>query len=62
MSWLPDAAKAGATFAEGFKVEKVLFDDKGGRKQLPVSKESGRRGIPKVGLTDRYLDEQFDRL
>lgn len=26
-SWLPDAAKAGAQFMEGFHVEKVLFDE-----------------------------------
>ncbi|KAH6896981.1 hypothetical protein B0T10DRAFT_556827 [Thelonectria olida] len=28
-SWLPDAAKAGAQFMEGFHVEKVLFDEDG---------------------------------
>ncbi|KAH8595718.1 long chain fatty alcohol oxidase-like protein [Bisporella sp. PMI_857] len=32
MTWLPDAAKAGAKFVEGFKVEKVLFDESNGRK------------------------------
>lgn len=31
-SWLADAAKAGATFMEGFRVDKVLFDNtKGGQ-------------------------------
>lgn len=28
--WLPDAAKAGAEFVEGYEVEKVLFDEKSG--------------------------------
>ena len=32
ISWLPDAAKSGATFAEGFKVERVLFEDINGQK------------------------------
>jgi len=32
MTWLPDAAKAGAKFAEGFKVDKVLFDESSGTK------------------------------
>jgi len=27
VSWLPDAARAGAKFAEGFQVERVLFDE-----------------------------------
>lgn len=33
VSWLPDAARAGATFAEGFKVENVLFEMVGGQKK-----------------------------
>jgi hypothetical protein len=33
VSWLPDAAKAGAKFVEGFKIERVLFDDSNGRKK-----------------------------
>lgn len=28
VSWLPDAARAGARFVEGYKVSRVLFDDK----------------------------------
>ena len=32
MTWLPDAAKAGATFAEGFKVENVIFENVKGQK------------------------------
>lgn len=32
VTWLPDAAKNGATFAEGFKVEKVLFENIKGQK------------------------------
>ena len=32
MTWLPDAARSGATFAEGFKVETVLFEDIDGQK------------------------------
>ena len=31
VSFLPDAAKAGAQFIEGFNVEKVLFDDSDGK-------------------------------
>lgn len=31
--WFPDAARAGANFAEGFKVKKVLFDKKDGKKK-----------------------------
>ncbi|PSR80797.1 hypothetical protein BD289DRAFT_484775 [Coniella lustricola] len=31
--WFPDAARAGATFAEGFKVQRVLFDEKKGKKR-----------------------------
>jgi hypothetical protein len=31
-SWLPDAAECGAKFAEGFKVDKILFEYRGGRK------------------------------
>ncbi|KAL2073563.1 hypothetical protein VTL71DRAFT_10889 [Oculimacula yallundae] len=32
VSWLPDAQRAGAKFAEGFNVEKVLFENVGGKK------------------------------
>lgn len=32
MSFLPDAARAGAHFVEGLQVEKVLFDERNGRK------------------------------
>ncbi|KAG4417883.1 hypothetical protein IFR04_008937 [Cadophora malorum] len=32
VSWLPDAQRAGAKFAEGFNVEKVLFETVGGKK------------------------------
>jgi choline dehydrogenase-like flavoprotein len=31
-SWLPDASKAGAKFMEGFDVQKVLFEEKDGKK------------------------------
>lgn len=31
-TWLPDAAKAGATFLEGYKVNRVLFDQKSGER------------------------------
>ncbi|KAJ5819001.1 Alcohol dehydrogenase long-chain fatty [Penicillium riverlandense] len=31
-SWLADAAKAGATFAEGFRADKVLFTQVGGKR------------------------------
>ncbi len=32
VSWLPDAARAGAQFIEGFDVEKVLFEERGRQK------------------------------
>jgi choline dehydrogenase-like flavoprotein len=32
VSWLPDAARAGATFLEGFDVQKVLFTEENGKK------------------------------
>ncbi|KAI9701119.1 MAG: hypothetical protein M1836_001788 [Candelina mexicana] len=32
VSWLPDAARAGAQFIEGFDVEKVIFEGRGGQK------------------------------
>lgn len=32
VTWLPDAAKAGAKFVEGFQVEKVIFDETSGKK------------------------------
>ncbi|KAL3424760.1 long chain fatty alcohol oxidase [Phlyctema vagabunda] len=40
VTWLPDAAKAGAKFMEGFQVDKVLFDDSNGTK-----KATGVQGI-----------------
>jgi hypothetical protein len=33
VSWLPDAAKAGAKFVEGFKVDRVIFDESSGKKK-----------------------------
>lgn len=33
VTWLPDAARAGAKFVEGFKVARVLFDQSGGTKK-----------------------------
>jgi len=32
VTWLPDAANAGAKFMEGFQVDRVLFDEASGRK------------------------------
>jgi choline dehydrogenase-like flavoprotein len=32
VSWLPDAARAGAIFVEGFDVRKVLFEERDGKK------------------------------
>ncbi|KAF2461906.1 putative long chain fatty alcohol oxidase [Lineolata rhizophorae] len=32
VTWLPDAARAGAKFIEGFDVEKMLFEDRNGMK------------------------------
>lgn len=36
VSWLPDAAKAGAEFIEGFKVDRVIFDEIDGNKAVGV--------------------------
>jgi choline dehydrogenase-like flavoprotein len=33
VSWLPDAAKAGAKFVEGYKVDRVIFDESNGKKK-----------------------------
>jgi choline dehydrogenase-like flavoprotein len=33
VSWLPDAAKSGAHFVEGFKIDRVLFDQANGKKK-----------------------------
>ncbi len=33
VSWLPDAAKAGAKFVEGLKIDRVLFDESSGTKK-----------------------------
>lgn len=33
VSWLPDAAKAGAKFVEGFKIDRVIFDTSDGKKK-----------------------------
>lgn len=40
MTWLPDAAKAGAKFVEGFKVDHVIFDESSG-----VKKATGVQGV-----------------
>lgn len=40
ITWLPDAAKAGATFMEGLQVERILFDDTKSRR-----KAIGAQGI-----------------
>ncbi|RDL40582.1 Long chain fatty alcohol oxidase-like protein [Venustampulla echinocandica] len=36
VSWLPDAAKAGAKFVEGFRVDRVLFDKSNSTKAIGV--------------------------
>lgn len=33
VAWLPDAAKAGAKFIEGFEIHHVIFDEEGGTKR-----------------------------
>jgi choline dehydrogenase-like flavoprotein len=62
VSWLPDAARAGAKFAEGFKVERVLFEDEGGvRKAIGVkglwTSRNARGGVdgPLGGRTQREV-------
>ncbi|KAF4629884.1 hypothetical protein G7Y89_g8259 [Cudoniella acicularis] len=36
ISWLPDAARAGAKFVEGFQVDRVLFDESNSTKAIGV--------------------------
>ncbi|KFY10153.1 hypothetical protein V492_05166 [Pseudogymnoascus sp. VKM F-4246] len=46
--WLPDAARAGAQFIEGYQVERVLFENRGGKKTA-------------VGVTGLWTKEGVER-
>lgn len=60
-SWLPDAAKAGARFVEGFTVERVIFDAEAGVKTAMgvqgrwVSRSRAGVDGPASGQTEREL-------
>lgn len=56
VSFLPDSAKAGAKFIEGFEADKVLFDDVAGKKVATGIKGRWRSrdqngGVSEVGIT-----------
>jgi choline dehydrogenase-like flavoprotein len=51
VSWLPDAQRAGARFAEGFEVERVLFETVGN-----VKKAVGVKGVWKSRNKDGGVD------
>jgi len=62
MTWLPDAAKSGAKFMEGFKVENVIFDESSGTKTAVgvrgtwTSRDAqGGVGGPRSGRTVREV-------
>jgi choline dehydrogenase-like flavoprotein len=65
VSWLPDAARAGAKFMEGFQVDHVLFDESTGRKKAVgvkgvwVSRNS--KGSLDGSLSDRTVREVIIR-
>lgn len=51
VSWLPAAAKAGAEFVEGFKVERVLFDGMGDTKRATGIRGTWMSRDPDGGLS-----------
>jgi choline dehydrogenase-like flavoprotein len=60
-SWLPDAAKAGATFVEGFKVDHIMFDESSGNKRATGVKgvwtsRNSRNGVDGP-ISDRTVRE-----
>jgi hypothetical protein len=63
VSWLPDASKAGATFVEGFKVQKVVFDESSGTKKAIGVKglwtSRNNRGGVDGPLSERVVREVF---
>lgn len=60
VSFLPDAARAGAKFVEGFKVDRVLFDNIGGRKKA-IGVEGSWTSRNSQGHIDGPLSERTVR-
>ena len=60
VSWLPDAAKAGAKFVEGFKVEHVMFDETSGTKKA-IGVKGTWTSRNSSGGTDGSLDDRKTR-
>lgn len=60
VSWLPDAAKAGAEFIEGFKVDHVIFDEEDEKKAVGVkgvwTSRNSRGGVDGP-LSDKIVRE-----
>ena len=60
ITWLPDAARAGAKFVEGFKVDRVLFDRSRGKKKA-IGVEGTWTSRNSRGQTDGPLSERTVR-
>lgn len=60
VSWLPDAAKAGAKFVEGFKIERVIFDQANSKKKA-VGVEGIWTSRNKNGGVDGPVSERIIR-
>lgn len=59
VSWLPDAAKAGAKFMEGFQVDRVLFED--ANKTIAIGVEGQWVSRNSKGQVDGSLSERVVR-
>jgi hypothetical protein len=57
MSWLPDAARAGAKFMEGFKVDHVMFNETSGTKKA-IGVKGTWTSRNSNGGTDGSLDDR----
>ena len=57
VSWLPDAAKSGAKFIEGFKVDHVIFDETNGTKKA-IGVKGTWTSRNSQGGTDGALDDR----
>jgi choline dehydrogenase-like flavoprotein len=60
VSWLPDAAKAGAKFVEGFKVDHVMFDETSGTKKA-IGVKGTWTSRNSQGGTDGALEDRKTR-
>ena len=60
MTWLPDAANAGAEFVEGFQVDEVVFDESDGIKRA-IGVRGTWKGRDNNGRTDGNMSERITR-